>query len=126
MSYERDRQAAEGLIRSLGVSCSNLGVCQVICALVLLHTREGSVHRKTELDSLVSKHFEDSDGGKVEKNLRDGRDEILRDGEEARLREMMNFLLRRKPSVSNFLDAIDDYMERNFLWPPDDGMGPDG
>jgi len=113
------------MVRSLGMSCSNLSMCQMICALVLLHSDRSLLHNMGNFDVEVSKHFEGSDPGQIERNLRKARDDILKDGDWAFLQKMMSFLLRRKPSVANFLDAIDAYMDRNGLWPPDYGPGPE-
>lgn len=124
MSYGQDCKAAEDLVRSLGVGCANLGVCQIISALAILHANEGILHNMAKLDELVAERFDGATAQRVEKNLRDGRDEILMQGDQEALRRIMGYLLRRKPSVANFLDALDSYMEQHFLWPSEDGPAP--
>lgn len=117
-------RAAEDMVRSLGVSCANKSTCELICALELLHTNEDLIHSMQKLDEMVAEQFEGLTASNIERNLREARDNILEQGDPERLREVMGFLLRRRPSVANFLDALNDYMRRERLWPPTDGFEP--
>jgi len=100
-------------------------MCQMICALVVIHADRNFIHNMGNLDREVAKYFDGADPDQIERNLRKARDDVLRDGDWKFLQKIMNYLLRRKPSVANFLDAIDAYMDRNGLWPPDYGSGPE-
>lgn len=118
----KNGRAAEDMVRSLGVSCANESTCELICALEMIHTNENLIHSMQKLDEMVAGQFEGLTAGNIERNLRKARDDILEHGDPERLREVMGYLLRRRPSVASFLDALDYYMEREGLWPPMDSF----
>ncbi len=109
--------AAEAMVRSLGMSCANKSTCHFICALELLHCDRTLLHNMGKFDALVAERYPKATPGSIEKSLRSARDAIMTHGDQARLREVMGYTLRRWPSVATLLDGIEFYMFQNGLWP---------
>lgn len=117
----RSYQAAEMVVRSLGVTCANISVRQFISALELLHRDSEMINSITkELLPAVMEAHPGSTRDSVERNLRSARDAIMRDGDPDRLREVVGYRVRLYPSVGDLLDTINYYMEREDLWPEDE------
>jgi len=108
-------QAAEAMVRSFEAPFTKVSTPQLILALTFLHTEGPTSIGK--LEARVAEHCGCS-WTDVEQNLRYVKQNIMLNGNQRRLREVMGFLMRRKPSTANFVDAIDCYMEDHGLWPP--------
>lgn len=111
-------EAAEAVVRSMGVTCVNISMRQFIYALELLHQEPDMIHSiTTKLHPALLAFYPDSTTDAMERNLRWARDSILKRADPERLRQVVGFTLRITPSVGDLLDAINYYMEREALWP---------
>ena len=111
-------RAAEAVVRSLEVPCSNLSMWQLIYGLELLHMDSELIHGvTTRLYPKIAEMFPDANGVGVERNLRAARDRIMDQGNRDRLEEMLGHPVRYSLSVADLLDGIGFYLDRNGLWP---------
>lgn len=118
MKQSETYRAAEALVRSLGVTCVNLSVRQLICGLLLLHNDDTLVHDVTKrLYPMIAERYPTSGVSSVERNLRSARDAIVDRGDRERLEEVIGHKLRYSLSVADLLDSMDYYLRRNGLWP---------
>lgn len=118
MKQSETYRAAEALVRSLGVTCVNLGVRQLICGLELLHGDETLIDNVTKrLYPMIAERYPSSGVSSVERNLRTARDAIVDRGDRKRLEEVLGHKLRYSLSVADLLDSMDYYLRRNGLWP---------
>lgn len=111
-------KAAEAAVRSLGVTCANLSIRQLISGVVLLHgdsSMRDSITKR--LYPKLEEMYPSSGYAGIERNLRSARDAIVNRGDRERLEEMLGHKLRYSLSVADLLDAIVYYLERNDLWP---------
>lgn len=118
MSQREIHRAAEGLVRSLGVTGVNLSIRQLICALELLHCDEALIDSVTKrLYPKIAECFSPSTPAAVERNLRTGRDAIVKKGDREQLERILGHKLRTSLSVADLLDSMNYYMKCNGLWP---------
>ena len=118
MQQSEAYRAAEAVVRSLGVTCVNLSVRQLICGLELLHSDETLIDNVTKrLYPMIAERYPSSSKASVERNLRTARDAIVDRGDRERLEEVLGHKLRYTLSVADLLDSLDYYLRRNGLWP---------
>ena len=113
-------RAAETVVRSMGLTCSNLSMRQFVCGVVLIHYDDTLIDRVTKrLYPKIAEFYPNANWKSVERNLRLARDAIMEQGDPERLEEVIGFPLRRSLSVGDMLDAVDFYLQKNNLWPPE-------
>ncbi len=118
MRYPKNLRAIEGVLHTLGLFGASVSMRQMVCAVELAHEDQSLLTNVSKgLYERVAKEFGNTNSAAVERNLRALRDRQWTKGDVERLREMVMYHMKVKPSTGEFIDIIRYYMEINDLFP---------